>query len=84
AWRAGVPKPSMFTWPVQDDEKAALHAKLLISDRNDALVTSANLTYHGFERNLEMGIRVTGRAAAEIHDRIDDLIRAGELVPWRD
>ena len=82
AWRVGVPPPSLFTWPISDDEKAAVHAKLLIADRWDGLVTSANLTYHGFERNLEMGIRVTGHAAAEIHDRIHELIASGELVPW--
>ena len=84
AWRTGVPAPSIFTWPVTNDQKAAMHAKLLVSDRTDALVTSANLTYHGFERNLEMGVRITGRAAAEIHDRIHELISTGELVAWRD
>ena len=82
AWRVGVQLPSIFTWLPSDDSKAAMHAKLLVSDRSDALVTSANLTYHGFERNLEMGIRVTGRPAAEIHDRIHGLISTGDLVPW--
>jgi phosphatidylserine/phosphatidylglycerophosphate/cardiolipin synthase-like enzyme len=84
AWRNRAPRPSIFTWLAPHDDKAAVHAKLLISDRNDALVTSANLTYHGFEGNLEMGIRVTGRAAAEMHDRIHDLISAGEFVSWRE
>src|SRR5206468_10740070 len=28
AWYPGVRLPSIFTWPVSDDEKAALHAKL--------------------------------------------------------
>jgi cardiolipin synthase A/B len=84
AWRAAVPPPSIFTWPMGDDDKAAVHAKLLVSDRRDGLVTSANLTYHGFERNLEMGLRVTGHPAGEIHDRIHELIAAHELVPWRD
>jgi phosphatidylserine/phosphatidylglycerophosphate/cardiolipin synthase-like enzyme len=84
AWRPSVRGPTIFTWPASDDEMAAVHAKLLVSDRRDALVTSANLTYHGFEANLEMGLRVTGRPAAEVHDRIHDLIAAGELVPWRD
>ena len=83
-WRPGVPNPSAFTWPASDDEMAKVHAKLLISDRNDALVTSANLTYHGFERNIEIGLRVTGRPAAEVHDRIHELIAAGDLEPWRD
>ncbi len=84
AWRAGVQPPSIFTWPAASDPMAAVHAKLLISDRTDALVTSANLTYHGFEQNLEMGLRVTGRPATDIHDRMHELIAAGELVPWRD
>lgn len=84
AWHAGAPPPSIFTWPLADDEKASVHAKLLISDRSDALITSANLTYHGFERNLEMGLRVTGRAATEIHDRFHELIASGELKPWHD
>jgi cardiolipin synthase A/B len=84
AWRPGVPQPTLFTWPALDDEKSAVHAKLVVADRRDALVTSANLTYHGFERNLEMGLRVTGRPAAEVHDRIHDLIASDELIPWPD
>ena len=84
SWRIGAPSPSIFTWPIADDDKAAIHAKLLVSDRKDGLITSANLTYHGFERNIEMGLRVTGPAAAEIHDRIHELIAVHELVPWRD
>lgn len=83
-WRAGVRVPAVFTWPVSDDEKAAVHAKLLIADRRDGLITSANLTFHGFEKNLEMGLRVTGSACAEIHDRIHQLIGDGELVPWNE
>ena len=84
AWRAGVQLPSIFTWPASDDEKATVHAKLLVADRKDVLVTSANLTYHGFERNLEMGLRVKGHSAAEVHDKIFELISAGELRPWVD
>jgi phosphatidylserine/phosphatidylglycerophosphate/cardiolipin synthase-like enzyme len=83
AWRPGIRPPSIFQWPDSDrDDKAAVHAKLLIADRNDGLITSANLTYHGLEGNLEMGLRVKGQPAAEIHDRIHDLIRSGDLIPW--
>lgn len=83
-WRDGVPPPHLFTWPPGDDPMAAVHAKLIIADRHDAIVTSANLTYHGFERNLEMGIRVTGRVAAEIHDQIHQLIARADFIPWQD
>jgi cardiolipin synthase A/B len=81
AWRPGVRPPSIFKWAHSDD-KASVHAKLLIADRADALVTSANLTYHGLQGNLEMGLRVRGGPAGEIHDRIQELISAGELVSW--
>lgn len=85
AWRPGIRRPSIFKWPISDnDPMSSVHAKVLISDRRDGLVTSANLTYHGFEANIEMGLRVKGSPAAEIHDRIHDLISDGELVPWLD
>jgi cardiolipin synthase A/B len=83
AWRAGVRRPSMFRWvDAERDDMSAIHAKLLVGDRFDALVTSANLTYHGLQGNLEMGLRVRGRPAAEIHDRFQDLINDGDLIPW--
>ena len=31
----------------------------------EGLVTSANLTYHGLEANIEMGLRVKGPPAAK-------------------
>ena len=84
AWRPSVRRPSIFRWiDSERDEMAAIHAKLLIADRFDGLVTSANLTYHGLQGNLEMGLRVKGRPAAEIHDRFHDLINDGELVSWQ-
>jgi len=84
AWRPGVPRPDFYTWPRDnEDGMTSIHAKLLVVDRTDALVTSANLTRHGFEKNLEMGIRVTGAPASEIHDSIQMLIAAADLVPWR-
>jgi len=84
AWRPSTPPPSIFSWPQADDDKASVHAKILIADRRSALVTSANLTYHGFERNIEMGLHVTGQPAAEIHDRFHGLIADGTLTSWTD
>jgi cardiolipin synthase len=51
-----------------------LHAKVMISDRNDALVTSANLTHAGFLENLEMGLRVQGLMAGALVRHFDLLI----------
>jgi phosphatidylserine/phosphatidylglycerophosphate/cardiolipin synthase-like enzyme len=85
-WPSSQPEPTILTWPERPgDPKASLHAKVLIADRRDALITSANLTYHGFEANVEFGVRVQGAdAAAQMLDLFDELIRRREFVAWPD
>ncbi len=51
-----------------------LHAKVIVSDHSDALVTSANLTKAGFQENLEMGLRIQGDMAGAIVRHFDLLI----------
>ena len=47
-WDAFVKKPRIFTWdPPKDHPYTKLHAKCLVVDRLDLLVTSANFTFHG-------------------------------------
>ncbi len=84
AWPSTLPRPPVFTRPsVSDDEMASLHAKLVVADSRDALVTSANLTYHGLEANLELGVRIRGPEAREIVNHFNRLIQGGELVAWQ-
>jgi phosphatidylserine/phosphatidylglycerophosphate/cardiolipin synthase-like enzyme len=59
------------------------HANALVVDRLEALVTSANLTYHGLEANIELGLRVRGPQAAAITERFHHLIAAGEFEERR-
>ena len=40
-----------------DDKDGSLHAKFLVVDGKEILVTSANMTDRAMTRNLEMGIR---------------------------
>jgi phosphatidylserine/phosphatidylglycerophosphate/cardiolipin synthase-like enzyme len=83
-WPRYAKRPALFTWPEKpSDEMAKLHAKVVVADRKDALVTSANLTYHGFEANIELGIRVTGAPASDVEDHFHALIRTRQLVAWR-
>lgn len=42
----------------RDDQMAALHAKLIVVDGSKSLVSSANLSYHGLQGNIEMGVLV--------------------------
>jgi cardiolipin synthase len=48
-------------WPAAERPAgASMHAKVLVVDRQTALVGSANLTGYGLERNLEAGVLIRG------------------------
>ena len=82
-WDVFVRKPKVYTWrPPPDHSFTKLHAKCLVVDRLDALVTSANFTFHGLESNLELGLRVRGPQAGAIAERFDHLIASEVLRPW--
>ena len=83
AWPAKVLAPKMLTWRLpQGDQHLKLHAKVLVADRSDALVTSANLTFYAMDRNMEMGVRIIGSPAAEIVKHFDLLVAKGVLEPF--
>lgn len=59
--------PRLLTWKLPgDDPHLKLHAKVLVADQKDALITSANLTDYAMSKNIEMGVHVTGESAAAI------------------
>ncbi len=59
---------------VPPDHNADLHAKLLIVDRQYALVGSANLSLRGLKDNHELDVIVEGGVANEIARKVDQLI----------
>jgi phosphatidylserine/phosphatidylglycerophosphate/cardiolipin synthase-like enzyme len=82
-WDIFVKKPRVMTWtPPPDHPYTKLHAKVLIVDRVEMLVGSANFTFHGLEANLELGLRVRGPQAREVAERFDDLIAGGVIRDW--
>jgi hypothetical protein len=83
AWDVFAIKPRVFTWdPPPDAPYTKLHAKALVVDRLQLLITSANLTFHGLKKNLELGLRVRGPQAMAVALRFDHLIADGVLRPW--
>ena len=60
-----------------------IHAKMVVTDAFDMLVTSANLTWHGMNRNFELGLRVRGRTAGRGHSLIHGMIKSGYLAEVR-
>lgn len=82
-WPEACPLPKVWSWRSSDDV-SKLHAKVLIVDRRDLLVTSANLTGAGLALNLEVGIRTSGSTAAACSDHFTRLINLGLFndEPW--
>jgi phosphatidylserine/phosphatidylglycerophosphate/cardiolipin synthase-like enzyme len=77
-WPKTLPYPTLLRWVGSEEESlASLHAKLLIVDQKDMLITSANLTHHGLNSNIEVGIRVNGSGAKRFYDHFSALERAG-------
>ena len=82
-WPKGVALPKLLTWKIPaDDRHLKLHAKVLVADRHDALVTSANLTMYALDRNMEMGVRAQGQPSERIAEHFELLDRLGVVVPY--
>ena len=60
----------IYNYPKGDDKMAALHAKVIVVDQAETLITSANLSYHGQEGNIELGTRIV---SPEIARHVEDI-----------
>ncbi len=57
-----------------DPEGSRLHAKVVVVDRQKAVVGSANLSWGGLAANHEIGLLVEGNIAWSLADLIDALV----------
>lgn len=48
-----------------EDKMAALHAKVISVDQQQTLITSANLSYHGQQGNIELGTLIESKHIAK-------------------
>lgn len=60
----------IYNYRQPEDSMAALHAKVISVDQEKALITSANLSYHGQQGNIEFGTLVESKSMAK---QIDDI-----------
>lgn len=81
SWPSRTPPPRVF----HDRERAegapyaSMHAKCLLIDGKDLLVTSANFTFHGLHGNIEIGVRLGGAPAAEARKIFSHLVESRVL-----
>jgi phosphatidylserine/phosphatidylglycerophosphate/cardiolipin synthase-like enzyme len=66
-WPCATSRPRIFHNRDRSDGApyASMHAKCLLIDSTDLLVTSANFTFHGLHGNIEIGVRISGAPAHE-------------------
>jgi phosphatidylserine/phosphatidylglycerophosphate/cardiolipin synthase-like enzyme len=79
-WTFGDPRPELYYDPrtVAPFSKVSLHAKCVVVDRRQTLVTSANFTDRGQTRNIEVGVLIEDVAfATRLHEQWWGLVSAG-------
>jgi phosphatidylserine/phosphatidylglycerophosphate/cardiolipin synthase-like enzyme len=75
--------PDLFYDPRTADRRvfASLHAKCLIVDDERVLITSANFTGRGQERNIEVGALIYDRGyAGALEHQWNNLVESGDVV----
>lgn len=55
----------VYNFSREDDKMAALHAKVISVDQQQTLITSANLSYHGQQGNIELGTLIESKQIAK-------------------
>jgi phosphatidylserine/phosphatidylglycerophosphate/cardiolipin synthase-like enzyme len=80
---AGLAGLQLWHWPteVRGEVHARMHAKIAVADRRLLLVSSANLTQSGVDRNVEAGLLVRGGTAPQrAAEHITELRSRGVLT----
>ena len=80
---AAYAKYRVYHWPLDQREppEAKLHAKAVIVDSRDVLLTSANMTNAAYDKNIELGLLCRGgTTAGRVQKHFDALIARGVLV----
>ena len=81
---AAYAKYRTYEWPtnLREPPDAKLHAKAVIVDGHDVLLTSANMTNAAYDKNIELGVLCRGgTTAARVQKHFDALITGGVLCP---
>ena len=55
---------------------SSMHAKCLLVNGRDLLITSANFTFHGLYGNIEIGVRLSGPPATEARKIFSHLVQS--------
>lgn len=80
--RVSVPAAELYTWKEKPEPfvDGKVHAKVAVVDGARAFITSANLTGHALEKNMEAGVLIHGGPVPKtLNDHLQALIDVGVL-----
>ena len=80
------PYPEVYLPAAREGEVGALmvHAKLVMRDQRDVLITSANLNRSGLDDNVEVGVHLRDPVfARQVHLGVEGLVQSGVLIGVR-
>lgn len=68
--RVLVPAARLFSWreKAQEFTNGSVHAKVAVADGKICFITSANLTGHAMEKNMEAGVLIVGGTVPKLLD----------------
>lgn len=80
-WPPDSPAPSVFSRDRRANDMSSLHAKTLIRDGIEAVITSANFSFHGLHQNVEIGVKVKSPRVAALAEFVKAMIAQDEFAP---
>ncbi len=82
-----VPSARLYAWRDKADSfsDGRVHAKIAVADGRMCFVTSANLTGHAMEKNMEAGVLISGDPLpGQLHRHLEALAMTGVIAPADD
>lgn len=81
--KALVPSARLYAWRDKNDQfsDGRVHAKVAVADESVCFITSANLTGHAMEKNMEMGVLIHGAVASQVHAHLMALVNMNVVAP---
>ncbi len=81
--KKNFPSAKIYFWGQKSDEFSGgkVHAKVAVADETVCFISSANLTGHAMERNMEAGVLVEGGAIPQkLHRHLEALVTTNQLT----
>lgn len=81
SWPDNLNFPNLFYWDGKTEDKcSSLHSKLILVDQAKLLLTSANFTLHGLQKNIETGVMIENHPIIQLYWRqFRSLLNNGEM-----